>query len=368
MKKIPVANPQIGEAEAKAAYDVISSGWVSMGQKVREFETKIESFTGAKYAVAMNNGTSTLQSCLATLGIGPGDEVIIPTLSYISSANVVLYQGATPIFCDSNVETFNVDVEHIKSKITPRTKAFMTVDLKGLPVDYDAFSRLSAETGIPFVSDSAESFGASYKGARVGTQALLHSFSFFANKNITTGEGGVVLTNDKSFAEKLKIIRNQGQEGRYNHTVLGNNFRMTDVQAAIGMVQLSKIDRIIGDKKRIALLYDKMFAEQPGIVTPVKVKYENTPSWYLYSIKVKNELRDPLVNFLEQNGIETRLSFPPIHQQPFYAARFKINSEQFPGASKAFCEFLDIPIWCDMPVIQTEIVANKILSFMKRAG
>ena len=189
MKYIPIASPRIEEAEAKAVYDVIKSGWITMGKKVQEFEDLVTQYTGAKYALAMNNGTSTLHSMLIALDIGVGDEVIIPSLSYISAANVIMYQGGQPILSDSDPKTFNVNPENIKEKITSRTKAFMTVDMKGLPVDYDAFINLSAETGIPFISDSAESYGAKYKGNNVGSQALMHSFRFFSNKNITTGEG-----------------------------------------------------------------------------------------------------------------------------------------------------------------------------------
>ena len=204
MKYIPIAAPVIKEEEAKAVYDVVKSGWISMGKKVKEFENMVCEYTGSRYSVAMNNGTSTLNALLIALDIGPGDEVIIPTLTYISSANVVLYQGATPVLCDNDPITYNVTVENIREKITPNTKAIMTVDMKGLPVDFDAFIELSKETGIPFISDSAESYGAIYKGRIVGSQAIAHSFSFFANKNITTGEGGIVTTNDYEIFKKLK--------------------------------------------------------------------------------------------------------------------------------------------------------------------
>ena len=168
---IPVANPQFNENEAIAVHDVVKSGWISMGEKVKDFEDSICNYTGAKYAVAMNNGTSTLHAILCALNIGPGDEVIIPSLTYISSANVVLYCGATPVLCECNPETFNVEPHHIESKITKSTKAFMTVDLKGMPVDYDEFLSLSKNYNIPFISDSAESLGSVYKGKPVGSIA-----------------------------------------------------------------------------------------------------------------------------------------------------------------------------------------------------
>ena len=206
-----MASPSIGEAEAKAVYNVVKSGWISMGKKLESLKTWLVSIL-EQNAVAMNNGTSTLNAALIALGIGPGDEVIIPSLSYISAANVILYQGATPVLCDNDPNHFNVTPEDIQEKVTSKTKAFITVDLKGLPVDYDAFNLLSRKLGIAFISDSAESYGARYSGDIVGTQALVHSFSFFANKNITTGEGGMITTNHEGIYKKLLIIRNQGQE------------------------------------------------------------------------------------------------------------------------------------------------------------
>ncbi|MDC0476530.1 DegT/DnrJ/EryC1/StrS family aminotransferase [Alphaproteobacteria bacterium] len=365
MNNIPVANPKIGVDEAQAVYEVIMSGWVSMGPKVQHFEQLLADYAGSKYAVAMNNGTSTLHACLLALDIGERDEVIVPTLSYISSANTILYQNATPVFCDSDPDLFNATVEHVRAKISPRTKAIMTVDMKGLPVDYEAFAELSAETGIPIISDSAESFGALYKGKKIGTQALLHSFSFFANKNLTTGEGGVVLTDDAGLYEKLRIIRNQGQEGRYHHTLLGNNFRMTDVQAAIGIEQLKKLDKIIGEKAKIAKQYDEIFGVTGSVSSPKMPTYSCNPSWYLYSIKVDAKLRGELIEHLSCKGIETRLSFPPIHAQPLYRKLFDAKDSEFPGAMRAFDEFLDIPIWFGMSEKQVNTVSSEILAVIK---
>ena len=257
-----------------------------MGRKVKEFENMVCEYTGSRHSIAMNNGTSTLHAILMALDIGPGDEVIIPTLTYISSANVVLYQGATPVFCDNDPLTYNVTAESIREKISSNTKAIMTVDMKGLPVDFDSFKELSAETGIPFISDSAESYGSIYKGSFVGSQATAHSFSFFANKNITTGEGGIVTTNDPELFKKLRIIRNQGQEGRYNHTLLGNNYRMTDILAALGVEQLKRIDTILEKKVSIASFYSEEIGKIDGIRTPYVPSYVGRPSWYNYSINL----------------------------------------------------------------------------------
>lgn len=368
MTFIPIANPRIGEDEARAVYDVVKSGWISMGRKVKEFEQVAVDYTGAKYAIAMNNGTSTLHAMLMALGIGPGDEVIIPSLTYISSFNVILYQGAIPVLCGNDPHTFNVTPENIKEKITPRTKAFMTVDLKGLPVDFDAFNALSEETGIPFLSDSAEAYGAVYKGKKVGSQAFAHSFSFFANKNITTGEGGMVTTNDHALFTKLCIIRNQGQEGRYNHTLLGNNFRMTDVLAAVGIEQFKKIDNLLSEKMVIADYYSELFKEMDGVTPPYVPHYVDRPSWYMYSIKVDPKVRDLLILHLSEKEIDTRLSFPPVHLQPLFREKFGNDTNLVASALSSYQSFLDIPIWADMGKSNQDKVVNEINTFLKKHG
>ena len=362
---IPIASPRIGEEEAKAVYDVIKSGWVSMGKKVEQFEKMACDYTGAKYSLAMNNGTSTLHSLLMALNIGPGDEVIIPSLTYISSANVILYQGATPVLCDNDPLTFNTTVSHIKKKITNKTKAFITVDLKGLPVDYDEFNELSKETGITFISDSAESYGAIYKNRKVGTQAHAHSFSFFANKNITTGEGGMITTNNKELFNKLKMIRNQGQDGRYNHVLLGNNFRMTDILAAFGIEQLKKIDSLLDKKVYLAKKYTEFFSDNKDIQTPAIPNYVNRPSWYMYSITLNKKIRNKLIEHLTRSNIDTRLSFPPIHAQPFYSQNFDFDTNDFPNANNSYDTFLDIPIWADMGIENQNFIKDQIISFLK---
>lgn len=362
---IPIASPLLGEEEARAVYETVRSGWISMGKKVQLFENLCCEYTGAKYGVAMNNGTSTLHAILMALDVGVGDEVIVPSLTYISSVNVVLFLGATPVLCDSDPTTFNVNPEAIREKITSRTKAFMTVDMKGQPVDYELFSELSKETGVPFISDSAESFGAIYRGKKVGTQALVHSFSFFANKNITTGEGGIVLTDDIEIAENLRIIRNQGQSERYLHVRLGHNYRMTDVQASIGIEQLKRIDHILDEKVILARYYTTEFSETKNVTPPYVPDYVDRPSWYMYAIVVSEKIRDALVGYLNSVNIETRLSFPPVHLQPYHSKKLCCRSQDYPSALRSFKTFLDIPIWAGMTRTNQELVTKNINLFVK---
>ena len=349
MFKIPIANPSLSKKEALSAYRVIKKGWISMGKEVLKLEEKIKKYIGVKHAILFNNGTSALHAALAYYDIKKGDEVIVPTLSYISSANVILYCGAKPIFCEVDPLTFNVTAENIIKKITKKTKAIITVDLKGMPVDYDDLKRKLKKYKIPLISDSAEAFGAIYKNKKVGSQFGMHSFSFFANKNMTMGEGGLVTTNNLKMAKVCRILRNQGQEGRYNHTFLGNNYRPTDYAAAIGIEQLKKIEKVLIKKGEIAKIYNKAFKNEKFIDTPFLPSYVTRHTWYMYCIKFsKNISRKKIQRIIHQKGIDTRLSFPPIHLQPFYRKKFGYKKGDFPISEKIFDQFLDIPCWMGM--------------------
>ena len=250
MKKIPIANPYIDKLEAKEVYKTISSGWITMGKKVKLFEEKFAKIVNSRYAIATNNGTSSLHLCLRAINIKPGDEVIIPNITYISTINVVLYENAIPVIVNSSDLDYNIDPIEVENKITKETKAIIGVDMNGLPFNYDALIKISKKYKIDLIADSAEAFGASYNNKKVGNIAKLHSFSFFANKNITTSEGGMVTTNDTQLYKKLKLYRNHGQTKRYYHVALGYNYRMTDITAAFGLIQLKKLKTII--KKKIS--------------------------------------------------------------------------------------------------------------------
>ena len=367
MKIIPVANPNIGINEAKAAYKVIKSGWVSMGKKVEEFEKKIAKFTNTKYAIAMNNGTSALDALLSAFNIYK-DEVLVPSLTYVSTANVVMYKNAKIRLCDSDNKTFNTNKDFLEKSITNKTKLIIVTDMKGMPVDYDLIKKISSKRRIPIIADSAESLGASYKNKLIGSQLIAHSFSFFANKNITTAEGGMVVTNNKKLYEKLKIIRNQGQIGRYNHVLLGNNFRMTDIMASIGIEQVKKIKKITTEKNKIANFYNKELSKIYQIQIPYIPKYVTQHSWYNYSIKVDEKFRNKLVKYLKKNGIETRLSFPPIHIQPYYVKKFKYKKNLCPNAYKAYLKFIDLPIWFGLKKSSQIKIINVIKSFFRNGN
>ncbi len=367
MNRIPVASPVFSDKEAEAVYQVIKSGWVTMGPKVKEFEDQFAAYTNSKYAISMFNGTVTLHSSLIALDIGPGDEVIVPSLTYISTANAVLYVGAKLVLCDSNPETYNLDLEDIKKVITKKTKAIITVDMQGMPVNYDEIIEFANSKNIHVISDSAESIGATYKGNQIGSQALIHSFSFFGNKNITTGEGGMITTNSESLMKKLKIIRNQGQEKRYEHIMLGYNYRMTECQAAIGIVQLSTLRDRIRCKQKVVSIYKKKFANINEIKLPYIPDYVTNHAWYMYTIKVdKNINRDKVVKELDSQGIETRLSFPPVHIQPYYKKRFNFSYNDYPNSIIGWERLINLPISPNILEKEINYVAEKTVGAIEK--
>jgi dTDP-4-amino-4,6-dideoxygalactose transaminase len=361
VKEIPVANPVIMEEDAKAVYETVRAGWVSMGRKVAEFEEKFAAYVGVRHAIAVNSGTSAVHLILCAAGIGPGDEVIVPSLTFISSANAVLYERANVVLCECDPATYNARVEDIEPRITPKTKLIMPVDMNGLVVDYGAIVALGKKHGIPVLGDSAESLGATYKGVKVGSQAWAHMFSFFPNKNVTTGEGGMITTNDDALAKELRILRNQGQDYRYHHIRLGYNYRMTDIQATLGIVQLSRIDKVLAEKDRLAKRYTEAFKNDPIIKAPVVPPFVTQHSWYMYAISLPDNVdRDAVVADLKADGIDTRLSFPPIHGQPYYQERFGYTNESLPVTQRAWNQLIDIPIWYGLKEDQQDFVIERL--------
>jgi perosamine synthetase len=357
---IPVADVTIGEEEVAAVAEVLRSGRLSSGPKIREFEEAFKAYTGARHAIAINNGTSALHVSLAALGIGPGDEVILPSLTFISTANVVLYQGATPVLCECDPETYNLTADNIRSCVTSRTKAIIPVEMNGLPLDYDEILEVARELNVAVILDSAESLGASYKGLSVGNIAPIHCFSFFPNKIITTGEGGMITTDSDELAAQFRMILNQGQDYRYHHIMLGYNYRMTELQAAVGVEQLKRIEQRLEEKVKLADYYKEALSNIPGVKTPEVPEYATRHSWYMYSIQVPRERRDAIVNDLAQQGIETRLSFPPIHTQPFYMEQYGYSEESLPICFDAWSRKIDIPIWPGLTTDQQDYVVKAL--------
>jgi len=323
---IPVAEPCLGEEELKNVIEAVKSGWISSkGKFIEEFEEKFARYCGRKYGVATSNGTVALHLALKALGIGKGDEVIVPTLTFVATANAVTYCNAKPVFIDSHPEYWCINPDKIEEKITPRTKAIIPVHLYGHPCDMDLIMEIAEDHNLYVIEDAAEAHGAEYKGEKVGSFGDISCFSFYGNKIITTGEGGMCLTNNEELAEKMRILRDHGMNPnrRYWYDEIGFNYRMTNLQAAIGVAQLKKLDEFVEKKRQIAEWYAeelKELEEKRIIKLHPEMPWAKCVYW-MYSILIEDKAeisRDELMKKLEEKGIETRPFFVPMHVLPMY--------------------------------------------------
>ena len=343
---IPITDLTFEGNELAYVTDCIKTGWVSsLGKYVHEFEEGFSAYCGAKYGIATSNGTTALHLALATLGIGPGDEVIIPTLTFVATANAVIYNGARPVFVDSEPDTWNMDPARIEAKITDRTKAIIPVHIYGHPADMDPIMRIAREHGLVVVEDAAEAHGARYKGRRAGSLADMACYSFYGNKIITTGEGGMVLTDNAEWDERARWLRDHGmsKEKRYWHPMIGFNFRLTNLQAALGVAQLERIDEIIAIKRRNAATYNALLGDVPNISLPPEASWAENVYW-MYSILIEDGYgtsRDDLMVALRERGIDSRPFFYLIHTMPPYVDY--AQGEDFPVAAELSRKGINLP-------------------------
>jgi len=318
---IPVFEPSVGEDEVEAVATAVRAGEISgsFGESIPRFEQEFADYVGCAHGVAVTSGTTALQLAVAAAGIGAGDEIVVSASTNIASALAAYHSGAVPVPIDVEPDTWNIDLNLIEAQITPKTRAIMPVHLFGHPVDMEGLMEIAVEHGLVVIEDCAESHGATARGRMTGSFGELSCFSFYANKIITTGEGGMVMTSDAGLAERLRLLRNLAfQKPRFFHEEAGFNFRMTGMQAAMGRVQLDKIDRMIDEKRRVAHTYNRHLAEVPGIQTPVERDWARNVYW-MYSIVIGEDFgvgRDELMAKLQERGIETRTFFCPLNMQP----------------------------------------------------
>jgi len=363
--KIPVAEPSIGEEELKLVSEAVKSGWVSSkGKFIEEFEENFAKYIGAKYAIATSNGTSALHLALIALGIDHKHDLIIPTLTFASVANAVIYTGSKPVLIDSHPEYWCIDPEKIENKIGKSTKAIIPVHLYGHPCNIESIMKIAKEHNLYVIEDCAEAHGAQYKGKRVGSFGDIACFSFYGNKIITTGEGGMCLTNDEELADKMRILRDHGMrpERRYWHEIIGFNYRMTNLQAALGVAQLEKIDVFIKRKREIAETYNSLLKDVKGIALPPEMPWAKNVYW-LYSILVDEKesgiSRDKLMINLAENGFETRRFFYPIHTMPPYK---KYAGDDFHVAERLSSCGINLPSGIKLTKEEIEDIAQLILN------
>ncbi len=321
IERIPVNEPLITDAAKRYVSEALATGWVSSaGAYIEEFEQKYARYIGVSHAIYVTSGTAALHLALLSLDVGPGDEVIIPDFTMIASAFAVMYTGATPVFVDVEADTYNIDARLIEARITPRTKAIMPVHIYGLPCDMDPIMQIARKHGIAVVEDAAEVHGATYKGKRCGSIGTINAFSFYGNKIITTGEGGMVCTDDDSLALRVRSLKDlaHSREKRFLHTELGYNYRPTNMQAALGLGQLESIDMFLQRKRSMAARYKERLSKIPGLRLPVTRDYAEHVYW-MYAVLVEDTFdlsRDALAKALLERGIDTREFFLPCHSQP----------------------------------------------------
>jgi perosamine synthetase len=319
---IPIAAPHFAGNEMAYVADCIRSGWVSSkGPYVQRFEEGMAAWCGVRHGIATSSGTNALHLALLACGIGPGDEVVVPALSYVASANAVSYTGAVPVFVDVNMETWNLDPTLIEHKITPRTKAIMAVHLYGHPLDMNFLCQIAQNCNLYLIEDACQAHGSEYEGKRVGGIGDIGCFSFYGNKLITTGEGGMIVTNSDALADTVRLLRNQGTEnGSYWHPRLGFSYRMTNLQAAVGLAQLERVNQFVAAREQIARHYTNLLANLPGLTFFLEPDWGRSVCW-LFSFLVKPESglsRDRLIEYLKLHEIESKPFFQVLPNLPVY--------------------------------------------------
>ncbi len=352
----------MGEEELEAIREVMFSGVLTNGRQTAAFESEFAIRHDVAHAVAMANGTVALAAMYRAMGIGSGDEVIVPSMTFISTATSVLHVGATPVFADIDAATFNLDPADVARRVTSRTKAVMAVHYAGHPAPMDELQGIADAAGIALLEDAAEAHGAADGGRPVGGLGKLAMFSFTPTKNMTTGEGGIVTTDDPALAARLRLLRNHGQSSLYRHETLGWNWRMTEMQAAMGRVQLRKLDVILARKRANAAWLTQRLAAVPG-VTPPSVRPGAEPVYMLYTVLLDRD-RDRVLDYLLAAGIEARVYFPPAHKQPIFVG----DSSDLPVTDDVSRRMLSLPMHSLLTKEELGEVAAKLTRAIRRGG
>jgi len=366
---IPINLPQIGEEELNAVTKVMRSGVLTSGlgtgPKVTEFEKKFAQFAGVKHAIAVNTGTAALHTAIISAGVGPGDEVILPSFTFVATAEAVLMAGGKPVFADIDSQTYNLSSQDAGKAVTEKTKAILPVDLYGLPADIAPIRKIAYQHGLVIIEDACQAHGASTKGNSAGVDSDIACWSLYASKNITTGEGGVVTTDDDKYAETVRLVRTHGEKAKYSSVMLGYNYRMSEIQAAIGSVQLDKLPEFLAKRRLNAEKLTTILQKSKRLqipTEPIGVRH----SWYLYTVRVKDAERgerDKIISELKKNGIGSEAYYiNPIHKMPFYKENFGVFN--LPETEKAADQVLSLPIHPGVTEKQIEFIGTTLLGLL----
>ncbi|MGH9529722.1 MAG: UDP-4-amino-4,6-dideoxy-N-acetyl-beta-L-altrosamine transaminase [Terriglobales bacterium] len=380
---LPYGRQAIDESDIQAVVEVLRSDWLTTGPKVAEFEEAFAAWVGSKYAVSFSSGTAALHGAAFAAGLKPGDEAITSPLTFAATANCILYQGATPVFADVSRDTLNLDPTECARRITPRTKAILPVNYGGHPADLNAIAELAGNHNLVVIEDACHALGAEYQGRRVGSISHMTVFSFHPVKHLTTGEGGMVTTNNQQYAETLRRFRNHGissdarqrqKEGEwfYEMVLLGFNYRLTDIACALGIQQLKKLDSNLKRRREIAARYNEAFVETPALLTP-QVVDGITPAWHLYPVRLQLEIlragRDEIFRALRAENIGLNVHYIPVHLHPYYRDRFGYVGGEYPVAEAVYERLISLPMFHSMTDRDVEDVVRavkKLVSYYLR--
>lgn len=369
---IPYGKQTIEQDDIQAVVDVLKSDFLTTGPKIAEFEQTVADYVGAKYAVAISNGTSALYAACFAAGIEPGDEVITTPLTFAASANCVLYCGGTPVFADVDPKTYNIDPEDIQRKITDRTKAIIAVHLAGQPCDMDAIHSIAREHGLIVIEDGAHALGSVYKGKKVGSMSDMTTFSFHPVKPITTGEGGMIVTDNEDFYKKMILFRSHGitrddsmmtrNDGPwfYQQFNLGYNYRITDIQCALGCSQMKKLDRFLARRKEIVARYNEAFADCDNIITPYQLS-DTESGWHLYIVQVKKCDRRQVFENMREKGIGVNVHYIPVYMHPYYQEHGYENVH-CANAEEIYSHIISLPLYPGLTSEQQDYVIDTLKS------
>jgi dTDP-4-amino-4,6-dideoxygalactose transaminase len=372
---IPFHKPAIGEEEIRSVVETLRSGWLTTGPKVKTFEADFANYVGSSHAVAVNSGTAALHLALEAVGIKSGDEVIVPTMTFTATAEVVLYLGARPVLVDCRTDDLNIDVDRIEAAISNNTKAIIPVHIAGRPCAMDQIMAIAQRHGLRVIEDAAHALPASHQGRKVGVIGDITCFSFYATKTITTGEGGMATTDNPEWAQRMRMMSLHGishdawnrytKEGSWYYEVIypGFKYNLTDLAAAIGVEQLKKCDQLYESRRRIARCYDETFADLPEIQIPISASNDQH-AWHLYIIQLQLERlkidRAQFINALSDHNIGTSVHFIPLHLHPFYRDTFAYRLTDFPQASSAFERIISLPIYPSMKEESVDYVIGTV--------
>jgi perosamine synthetase len=370
MRQIPMSSPDVNSDDVRVVVDVLNSKRLSMGPYLERFEAAFAEYVGTRHAVAVSSGTAGLHLSICAAGIGPGDEVVTTSFSFVASANCMLYERATPVFVDIDETSLNIDPDLVTAAVTERTRAILPVHVFGRPCEMDPLEAICRERGLLMIEDACEAPGATYRGRKVGSFGKAAVFGFYPNKQMTTGEGGMITTDDADWAVRCSNLRNQGRSemGEWlHHRTLGFNYRLNEMSAALGLSQLARIDRMLDARNRVAAAYEDMLRDVPGVTPLAPPPPHLRSSRFVFIIRLDPSIsRDHVIEFLREKGVPTRNYFSPIHLQPFIMERFGYRPGDLPVTERVASTTLALPFHTNMPDADIEYVVRALREAVSR--